>query len=223
MGIPELVWENGSGGAHLGDAPRRGGFDVLELGRGPGVAPARPGRKLGQDGPTIPTVETRFDLAGGLMGLLSDGISGLATIIGAPLGVVGDAASFVIDGIAGLVGKVPVVGELVGTVLLVGKTLLNAGLRLPETVLKAFANVLGSFSKLSPDQQKKVSEAAVSKVTEWGRERGREEDVKAMLERNAPVAGGASSANGGGLPGWATAAIATAAAGVAAGGVALLA
>lgn len=197
MGVPSLVWE--ASGAAMAEAsrPRQGpgGFDILEL-----------GRAMGQDGPMIPPPATGFDLAGGLMGLLSDGISGLGTIIGAPLGVVGDAASWVIDGIAGLVGKIPVVGELVGTVLLVGKTLLNAGLSLPETVLKAFANVLGSFSKLSPEQQSKVSEAAVSKLTSWGKERGQEDDVRTMLERNAPLAGGASSA-GKATPDWATVAV----------------
>jgi len=189
MGVPELVWEGGApGGAALAESvrPGRGGFDVLELGRGPALAQATD--------MVIPGPASGFDLAGGLMGLLSDGISGLGTIIGAPLGVIGDAASFVIDGIAGLVGKIPIVGELVGTVLLVGKTLLNAGLSLPETVLKAFANVLGSFSKLSSDQQKKVSEAAIGKLTSWGKEKGREEDVRSMLERNAPLPGGATSA-----------------------------
>jgi len=163
---------------------------MLELGRT---------RRMGQ-----------FDVGGilgDLFGLMSEGVGVLAKIVGTPLDLVGDGATALIGGLGNLVGSVPVVGDALGTVLTIGKVLLNAGLKLPETVLRAFSNVLGVFASLPKDKQKSLMSAAVSKIVAFGKERGREDEVRQVLRDNAPTAGGSTMGpSSAGAPGWATAA-----------------
>ena len=130
------------------------------------------------------------DVFGFLFGLLSSGVGLLAKIIGTPLDFVGQAASAVIDGLAGLVGQIPWVGDILAQVLVVGKVIINAALHVPETLLKALSNVIGAFAKLPEKQQKALGEGAVSKLMGLAKSRGLEKEARQALTENAPVVGG---------------------------------
>jgi hypothetical protein len=171
---PRLILENTLGGEEELD-----GLELLEL----GGAPRRrgPRAELGQLG----------DVLGFFFNLLSDGVGLLAKIVGAPLDVIGSAATAVIDAMAGLVGKIPWVGDLLAQVLVVGKVIINAVLKIPETLLKALSNIIGSFAKLPADKQKSLTEGAVGKLVGLAKQRGLERQARQAFDQNPPTAGGA--------------------------------
>jgi hypothetical protein len=175
---PRLMLENATGRAwdDLGDSE----LEIVELGgrsrrRRPFAGPA-----LGQAG----------DVFGFLFNILSEGVGLLAKIVAVPMDLVGQAASTVIDGLAAAVGQIPLVGEVLAQVLIVAKVIINAALKIPETLLKAVSNIFGAFAKLSSGQQTSLSKTAMGKLMALATSRGLEKQARTALSQNAPVVQG---------------------------------
>lgn len=191
MAIAGLLWEESEDDGRLG-ATR---VEVLELGRAQSTAVP-----MGQLGGAI-----EF-----LAGIFKDVIDFLATAIGTPLDLVAQGASFVIDKVSWAISQIPGVGDLVAQILTVGKVIITAGLHLPENLLKAFSNLLGSFTKLPEKEQKSLTEKAVGQVMQFAKANGKEKEVGQLIRENPPTVGGSpvgDAAAGGGTPSLATAAV----------------
>lgn len=187
-GIAGLLWEESEDEGRLGAAR----VEVLELGRARRAA-------VGQLGGALDF----------LSGLFKDIFGFLATAIGTPLDLVGQGASLVIDTISGQIARIPLIGELVAQVLTIGRVVINAGLHLPETLLRGISNLFGSFAKLPEGKQKELTEKAVGQVMQFAKDQGKEREVGQLIRENPPTVGGqpVAGAAAGGTPALARAAV----------------
>lgn len=187
-----LLWEESEDEGRLG-AVR---VEVLELGR------AR--------SQVLPMGDIFADVGGFLLEIMKTVIDLLATVIGTPLDLVAQGASFVIDKVSWAFQQIPGVGDFIAQILTVGKVIINAGLHLPENLLRAFSNLLGSFTKLPEKDQKAMTEKAVGQVMQFAKGAGKEKEVGEFIRENPPTVSGqpvGDAQAGGGTPQLATAAV----------------
>lgn len=110
-----------------------------------------------------------LDLLGGIAGFLAEGLSLAFTWIGnlidVPLQILAQGVDIAFNGVAGLLGQIPILGPLLSQVMVLGGALIKFGLSIPGLVLKGLGNVLGGFAKAlkgsasESENQKGVDEA----------------------------------------------------------------
>jgi hypothetical protein len=130
-----------------------------------------------------------LDLIGNVAGFLIDGISwaltNLGNLLDVPLKILSQGIDLVFNGVADLLRNIPIVGDLLAQVMVLGGAILKFGLSIPGMVLREAGNVLGGIAKAlktegtDGENQEKVDKAKddiVSKAPD-----GVKENVKAIL------------------------------------------
>jgi len=136
-------------------AETEGALELLELGS------ARRqelfGNRLGLSFPNI------FGYFFGFVGETMTKLTGaLSTIIKIPLDLISSGVGEVITAFAGIVGEIPIIGEIAAAVLLAVNAIVQAVLDLPEEILKWAGNLGMAFKTLSPQQQASFTSAAIA-------------------------------------------------------------
>lgn len=177
---------------------RLGAEELLELGRPlplhivsrqpffMGRAPRSPGAELGQ-----------FEFLGNVAGFLIDGISwaltNLGNLLDVPLKILTQGIDLVFNGMADLLRNIPIVGDILAGIVVLGGAILKFGLSIPGMVLREAGNLLGGIAKAlkteksDAETQKDIDGAKkdiVSKAPD-----NTKEYVKAILD-SAGVTGG---------------------------------
>lgn len=131
-----------------------------------------------------------IDILGNVAGFLIDGISwaltNLGNLLDVPLKILSQGIDLVFNGVADLLRNIPIVGDLLAQIVVLGGSILKFGLSIPGMVLREAGNVLGGIAKAlktegtDGENQEKVDKAKddiVSKAPD-----GVKENVKAILD-----------------------------------------
>ncbi len=93
----------------------------------------------------------------------------LGDIVDIPLGILGQGIDVMFDGLASVVGMVPVLGPLLSEIVLLGGTIIAFALTVPGLILHEFGNLLEGAAKwldtkLTPDEKEKNLEEEKKKI-----------------------------------------------------------
>lgn len=136
---------------------RMGAEELLELGRrgatfggprSPFLANRRP--SLGASGSSAhlgDLVDMVKDVAGLITGALGFALTTLGDLISIPLDLLSQGVDVVFNGVADLIGQVPIVGELLAQILLLGNTVIKFALSVPGLLLHGLGNIMTGISK----------------------------------------------------------------------------
>lgn len=143
-----------------------GAEELIELGRPlPIHIAARQPFFLGR----APRQMGQLEFLGNIAGFLVDGLSFAFTTLGnlldVPLKVLSQGIDLVFNGVADLLRNIPIVGDVLAEVLVLGGAIIKFGLSIPGLVLREIGNVLGGVAKAlktensDAENDKKVNEA----------------------------------------------------------------
>jgi hypothetical protein len=156
---------------------RLGAEELLELGRrakdprAPGRSPFLAGRmRMAQQGAAAePEKVYILDVLGNVAGWIAQGLSfafnTLGDLVNIPLNILSQGVDVTFNGVAGLLKNIPVIGDLLAQILVLGGSLVKFGLSIPGLALHGLGNVMGGIAKAlkgSGDEsqnQKKVDDA----------------------------------------------------------------
>lgn len=92
-----------------------------------------------------------LDAIGSIAGYLAEGLSftlnTLGDIVDIPMGILSQGVDITFNGVAGLIGNIPLFGEVLAQILLLGGALIKLGLSIPGLVLHGLGNILGGIAK----------------------------------------------------------------------------
>lgn len=150
------------------DAGRRyqlGAEELLELGRArnsavSGRRPFLAGRAgaaagapfLGNRRPAL-AQESVFilDVLGSVAGFIADGLSfalhTLGSLVDLPLNILAQGVDIAFNGVAGILREVPIIGDILAQILVMGGSLIKFGLSIPGLMLHGLGNILGGIAK----------------------------------------------------------------------------
>ncbi len=105
------------------------------------------------------------DIGGFLAGIFETGVGLIADIVDAPLQLLAGGVDFVFVNIASVIGQIPILGELVASVLLIANAAIKFVLSLPGLILREIQNVFkglreafeGNYTE--PERDEKMGEA----------------------------------------------------------------
>lgn len=104
------------------------------------------------------------DAGGFIFNIVGGGIEKIATlladIIKIPLDLISTGVGTLLTTFADIVSNIPIIGDFVATILLAVNSLAQFVITLPETILKAVANLGKAFDTLSSDQKSKAWKTA---------------------------------------------------------------
>lgn len=136
---------------------RLGAEELLELGRARAVRVERRPFLMGRARPMVanagrPVEQAYFlDVLGSVAGFLVDGLSFALTTLGdlidVPLQILSQGVDIAFNGIAGLLGQIPIIGDILAQIVLLGGALIKFGLSIPGLALRGLGNVLGGVAK----------------------------------------------------------------------------
>jgi len=125
-----------------------GAEELIELGRPlPIHVIARQPFFLGR----APRQMGQLEFLGNVAGFLVDGLSFLFTTLGdlldVPLKILSQGVDLVFNGVADLLRNIPIVGDLLAEILVLGGAIIKFALTIPGMVLREVGNVLGGVAK----------------------------------------------------------------------------
>lgn len=101
---------------------------------------------LGQEG-----AYAILDVLGSVAGFIADGLSfalnTLGSLVDLPLNILAQGVDIVFNGIGGLLKEVPIIGDLLAQILVMGGSLIKFGLSIPGLLLHGLGNILGGIAK----------------------------------------------------------------------------
>lgn len=110
-----------------------------------------------------------LDLLADVAGYVADGLgfalNTLGDLVNIPLNILSSGVDVVFNGLAGLVGQVPILGDFLAQILVLGGSLVKFGLSIPGMLLHGLGNILGGIGKTlhglfdEPENQRKVDAA----------------------------------------------------------------
>jgi hypothetical protein len=142
---------------------RLGAEELLELGRSrrpvtlSGRRPFLSGRAergpfLGNREPEL-SQESVFilDMLGNVAGFIADGLAfalnTLGDLVDLPLNILSQGVDIVFNGVSGLLREVPIIGDVLAQILVMGGALVKFGLSIPGLVLHGLGNILAGIAK----------------------------------------------------------------------------
>lgn len=135
---------------------RMGAEELLELGRrgatfggprSPFLANRRPALGASGSAQLGDLLEMVKDVAGLITGALGFALTALGDLISIPLDLLSQGVDVVFNGVADLIGQVPIVGELLAQILLLGNTVIKFALSVPGLLLHGLGNIMTGISK----------------------------------------------------------------------------
>jgi len=173
---------------------RLGAEELLELGRARATPADRRPFLMGRARPMManerPSEQVYiFDILGSVAGFLADGLSFAFTTLGdlidIPLQILSQGVDIAFNGIAGLLQQIPIVGDLLAQIVVLGGSLIKFALSIPGLVLRGLGNILGGVAKAlkgsgtEKENQEKV-DGAKDKIVD-GAPSALKDNVKAIL------------------------------------------
>lgn len=134
------------------------------------------------------------DVGSFLAGMFSTIFHALGTIVNIPLDLASKGLGYLFDGIAKVIGQIPIIGELLAGIVLVGKTIIQWVLKVPGMILNGIGNLFDEAKKAidkfrTPAQAKKDESAAKSKLLDAAEKKGGElfkSAISKVLEGKKP-------------------------------------
>lgn len=137
---------------------RMGAEELLELGRrgatlggprSPFLAnrrPSHPEAALGSAhlGDLVDMIK---DVGGIITGALGFALTTLGDLVSIPLDLMSKGVDIVFNGVADLIGQIPIIGELLAQILLLGNAVIKFALSVPGLLLHGLGNILTGISK----------------------------------------------------------------------------
>jgi hypothetical protein len=167
---------------------RLGAEELIELGRPGARAPVlrRPFITGRVRRPFLGILDILGSVAGFLANGLAFALNTLGDIVNVPLRILSQGVDIAFNAIAGILGSIPVVGELLAQIVLLGGALVKFGLSIPGLLLHGLRNVLGGVAKAldsrysSSESQEKVDGAMQRTVDQAPS--GIRDNVRAILD-----------------------------------------
>jgi len=136
---------------------------------------------------------------------VGNGIQSVTNLLGGilevPLSLIGSGANTVITAFAGIVGEIPIIGEIVAAILLAANAVLQQALKLPGQLLEMVGNLGKAFASLSPEQKEKAASLAKTMLIDSA-SNDIKNDVAQTLAKTPPPGGVSTGASEDGIP-WA--------------------
>jgi hypothetical protein len=85
----------------------------------------------------------------------------LSQILAVPVNLLGGGIGIVLTSFAGIVGQIPILGEMTAAIILAANSIIQAAIQLPGQILEMIGNLGKAFATLSPDQQKSLTGLAM--------------------------------------------------------------
>lgn len=136
---------------------RLGAEELLELGRrgatlggprSPFLANRRPAAPLGAGKEHLgDIVDIVKDVGGIITGALGFALGALGDLVNIPLGLLSQGVDIVFNGAADILGQIPIVGELLAQILLLGNAVIKFALSVPGLLLHGLGNIMTGISK----------------------------------------------------------------------------
>lgn len=124
-----------------------GAEELIELGRDRIMIANRRPFLAGRGGAELGILDMLGDVAGFLSSALGFVFNTLGDIINVPLGILSQGVDVTFNGVAGLLKNIPILGDLLAQVLVLGGSLIKFGLSIPGLALHGLGNVLGGIGK----------------------------------------------------------------------------
>lgn len=128
---------------------------------------------------------------------LSSVTGALSQILSVPVSLIGTGVGTILTTFAGIVGQVPILGELTAAIILAANSIIQAAIQLPGQILEMIGNLGKAFATLSPDQQKSFTSLAMKELISSSPSEIKDQ-VSSAVETAAPpgVATGGSGGTG---------------------------
>ncbi len=126
-----------------------GAEELIELGRDGALVlrERRPFLAGRSRSPELGILDMLGDVAGFFADALAFTFNTLGDLIGVPLGILAQGVDVTFNGVAGLLKNIPILGDLLAQVLVLGGSLIKFGLSIPGLALHGLGNVMAGIGK----------------------------------------------------------------------------